>query len=67
VVIGTSSGGIDALRTQAATLPADFAPPICVVIHVAPHSPGIIHEIHGRAGNLPAFKATDGMPLTRGF
>ncbi len=67
MVIGTSSGGIDALRTLAAALPADFAPPICVVVHVAPHSPGIIHEILGRAGPLPAFKGADGMPLTRGF
>jgi len=63
VAIGTSSGGIDALRTLAADLPADFAPPICIVVHVAPHSPGIIHEILARSGNLPACKATDGMPL----
>ena len=38
VVIGASSGGIEALRNLVAELPGDFAAPICVVLHVAPES-----------------------------
>ena len=41
VVIGASSGGIEALRTIASALPADFAAPTCVVLHTAPQAPGI--------------------------
>src|SRR4051812_8620207 len=54
VVIGTSAGGLEALRTLAAALPADFPAPICIVMHIAPQSPGVLHEILGRAGPLPA-------------
>jgi two-component system, chemotaxis family, protein-glutamate methylesterase/glutaminase len=54
VVVGASAGGIDALRVLAAALPPDFAAPVCVVVHTAPQSPGILHEILARAGSLPA-------------
>ncbi len=54
VVIGTSAGGLEALRTLAAALPAEFAAPICVVMHTAPQSPGILPGILARAGQLPA-------------
>jgi two-component system chemotaxis response regulator CheB len=53
VVIGTSAGGLDALRSLAAALPADFPAAICIVMHTAPQSPGVLHEILGRAGVLP--------------
>lgn len=52
VVVGTSSGGVEALRTLAGGLPRDFPSPICVVIHTSPDSPGFIHEIVGRATAL---------------
>ena len=60
VVIGASAGGIDALRVIAAGLPADFPAPICVVLHTAPQSPGVLHEILSRAGPLPATNPADG-------
>jgi two-component system, chemotaxis family, protein-glutamate methylesterase/glutaminase len=59
VVIGASAGGIEALRTLVASLPADFAVPICVVLHTAPESPGVLDAILTRAGVLPATNATD--------
>lgn len=65
VVIGTSSGGIEALRTLMSSLPADFPAPICVVMHTSPQSPGILHEILGRAGKLPVYRAEPGMPIRR--
>ena len=52
MVVGTSSGGLDALRTLAGNLTADFPAPICAVIHTATDSPGLIHEIIGRVTSL---------------
>src|SRR5687767_8151066 len=66
VVIGTSAGGIDALRTIAAALPADFPAPIAVVMHSAPDSPGVLHEIIDRAGPLSALRARNGQRLEAG-
>ena len=40
VVIGASSGGIEALRQLIGGLPPDFPAPICVVLHTSPQSPG---------------------------
>jgi len=54
VVIGTSAGGLEALRTLVAALPVDFPAALCVVMHTAPQSPGVLHEILGRSGRLPA-------------
>jgi two-component system chemotaxis response regulator CheB len=53
VVIGTSAGGIEALRTLVAALPADFPAAIGIVLHMAPQSPDLLHEILDRAGPLP--------------
>jgi two-component system, chemotaxis family, protein-glutamate methylesterase/glutaminase len=58
VVIGTSAGGLEALRTIVTALPQDFPAPICVVMHMAPQSPGVLHEILGRSGKLPAVNVT---------
>jgi two-component system, chemotaxis family, protein-glutamate methylesterase/glutaminase len=66
VVIGASSGGIEALRTLAAGLPAEFPAPICVVMHVAPESPGLLAQILARAGALPAVNAHSGERVERG-
>jgi two-component system chemotaxis response regulator CheB len=66
VVIGTSSGGIEALSTLAAGLPKDLPAALCVVMHTAPDSPGILPAIIDRAGPLPAVAAEDGMRLDAG-
>jgi two-component system chemotaxis response regulator CheB len=66
VVIGESAGGIDALRIIAAALPAKFPAPVCVVLHTAPQSPGVLHEILSRAGPLPAMNATNGERIADG-
>ena len=58
VVIGTSAGGLDALRTIVAALPADFPVPIGIVMHTAPQSPGVLASILERAGPLPAICVT---------
>lgn len=60
VVIGASAGGIDAIRTIVAELPATFSAPICVVVHTSPQAPGILDQILDRAGPLPATAARNG-------
>jgi two-component system chemotaxis response regulator CheB len=54
VVIGTSAGGIEALRYLAGALPTDFPAPIFAVVHTSPESPGVLAAILERAGPLPA-------------
>src|SRR4051812_13963699 len=66
VVVGASAGGIEALRAVVAGLPPDFAAPICVVLHTAPQSPGVLDAILSRAGPLPATNARDQERLVPG-
>jgi len=60
IAIGASAGGLHALRAVLPALPADFAAPLCIVMHTAPDSPGLLHEILGRVSPLPV-----AMPKTR--
>lgn len=57
VVIGTSAGGVEALRTLVGALPSDFPGSIFIVMHTAPDSPGVLAQILDRAGALPAANA----------
>jgi two-component system, chemotaxis family, protein-glutamate methylesterase/glutaminase len=66
VVVGASAGGVEALRTIAAGLPADLAAPLLVVLHVPSHSTSHLPEILTRAGPLPAAHARDGQRLEPG-
>lgn len=59
IVIGTSAGGIEALKALAAALPRDLKAAVFVTLHVAPYSLGILPEIIERAGPLPAVNASD--------
>jgi two-component system chemotaxis response regulator CheB len=66
VVIGASAGGVEALRELVRGLPADFPAPIAVVLHTSPQSPGIVHEILARSGELPAVSPRNGELLKPG-
>jgi two-component system chemotaxis response regulator CheB len=66
VVIGTSAGGLEALRVIAGALPPDFDAPICIVMHVAPQASGLLHEILNRSGPLTAVSARNGERLQSG-
>lgn len=59
VVVGASSGGIDALKELAGGLPRDLRAAVFVTLHVAPYSLGILPEILERAGPLPVSNAKD--------
>lgn len=54
VVIGGSTGAIDALTDVFRQLPDDFAASIFVTVHVASEAPGYLPVILERSGPLPA-------------
>lgn len=66
VAVGASSGGIEALVTLVAALPATFPAPICIVQHIAAESPGVLPRVLGQAGSLPVEGAVNGRRLVAG-
>ena len=59
VVVGTSAGGVEALRALVGGLPADFPGSVFVVMHAASESPGVLAQILDRSGPLPAAHASN--------
>ncbi|MGF6367590.1 two-component system chemotaxis response regulator CheB [Paraburkholderia sp. RAU6.4a] len=59
IVIGTSSGGVDALRSLASQLPVDMPASIAVVLHIGAHG-SMLPALLNQAGPLPAKHAQDG-------
>lgn len=66
IVIGASSGGIEALSDVVAGLPEDFPAPVFVVVHVPPRSISILPDILNRAGPLTAAHAKDNEKIKSG-
>lgn len=66
IVIGTSAGGIEALRQLVGALPHDLQASIFVVLHTSPESPGLLADILDRYGNLAALTAKDGERIQKG-
>ncbi|HEU5442167.1 MAG TPA: chemotaxis protein CheB [Ktedonobacterales bacterium] len=60
VVVGASSGGIEALSLLMSTLPADLPAAVFVVQHVSPQWPSRLPQILSRQGSLPANHPDDG-------
>ena len=65
IVIGASSGGVEALRILAAGLPPDLPAAVFAVLHVG-NNPSILPEILARSGPLPALHPRDGAPIVNG-
>lgn len=65
VVIGTSTGGVDALRTLVGTLPAKFPAAVLVVMHVGHHD-SILPSLLAGSTRLPVRHARDGDVLEPG-
>jgi two-component system, chemotaxis family, protein-glutamate methylesterase/glutaminase len=65
-VVGGSSGALEPLQKIAAGLPRDFPAAICVVLHLAPDSPGLLPSILSKAGPLPACHPKDGEAIEPG-
>lgn len=65
IVIGTSAGGVTALRALAAALPADIPAPVCVVQHIGRHR-SELPRLLAHSGVLPATHADHGESLLDG-
>lgn len=66
VVLGTSAGGVEALRSLVSRLPADFPAALLAVLHLPPQVPSLLADILDRRGTLPVREATDGAILRAG-
>lgn len=60
VVVGASSGGLDAIAQLVCGLPADLGAAVLVVIHMAPTFPAGLAERLSRMGALEVADAVDG-------
>ncbi|MGV3773806.1 MAG: chemotaxis protein CheB [Verrucomicrobiales bacterium] len=59
VVIGASTGGIEALQKIVHDLPVNYQGTIFVVVHTSSSSPNVLHKILANAGKLPASTGKD--------
>src|SRR5215210_617041 len=66
VAVGASAGGVEALSSFVAGLPADLPASVLVVLHVSRDAPTVLDRILSRRGALPAQPAADGLELLPG-
>ncbi len=66
VVIGASAGAVEALLFLLPALPADFALPVMVVVHMPPGNRSILPEIFQAKCRLPVKEAEDKEPIRGG-
>jgi two-component system, chemotaxis family, protein-glutamate methylesterase/glutaminase len=66
IVIGASAGGVAALSTLVALLPADLPASVFVVLHIPPDSPSLLPTILSRDAALKVAHATQGEQIMPG-
>jgi two-component system, chemotaxis family, protein-glutamate methylesterase/glutaminase len=66
VAVAASAGGVEALSSFAASLPAEFSAAVLVVLHIPSGGRSALPKILSRVGKLPARHPADGEPLTPG-
>jgi two-component system chemotaxis response regulator CheB len=66
IVIGASAGGVEALQTLVAGLPAGLPASLFIVMHIPPTPPSALPKLLSRSGPLPAFHAAEGMMIEQG-
>jgi two-component system, chemotaxis family, protein-glutamate methylesterase/glutaminase len=66
IVVGTSAGGVEALRELVGALPRDLQASVFVVLHTSPDSPGLLVNILDHYGKLPALTPHDRERIQKG-
>jgi two-component system chemotaxis response regulator CheB len=66
IVLGASTGGVEALSTVASHLSPDLPAAVFVVVHIPPQATSVLPLILERSGPLPARHAIDGEPIEPG-
>jgi len=66
IVIGASTGGVEALCDLVAALPDKLPAAVCIVQHIGPNS-SVLPNLLRRLGPLPAVHAHDGQDLRAGM
>jgi two-component system, chemotaxis family, protein-glutamate methylesterase/glutaminase len=66
IVVGTSAGGLEALRGIVGALPEDLPAAILIVMHMSPQGPYLLPEILRKTSRLEIAKAVDGAPIEQG-
>ncbi len=66
IVVGASAGGVEAVSTLVADLPANLRAAVCVVVHLRPDAQSHLASILRRLTPLRVVTARHGMALARG-
>ena len=66
ITLGASAGGVQALMTLLAKLPADLPAIIGIVLHRSPHHETQLPTVLGRHAGLKVIEPADGEPLEHG-
>lgn len=66
IVVGASTGGVEALTQLMYALPDDLPASVFVVLHISPQATSHLPQILSRSGALRAIHPTDGAPIRPG-
>jgi two-component system, chemotaxis family, protein-glutamate methylesterase/glutaminase len=66
IVVGTSAGGVEALRAIARGLPGSLPAAVLIVMHTSPEGPYLLPDILRSVCSLGVAKAVDGAALEHG-
>ena len=66
VVIGASTGGIEALSRLIKDLPENLAASVFIVQHISPLSPGFLTSILSKAGKIKVVEAVNNAKIEKG-
>lgn len=66
IVMGASAGGVEAVSSILWTLPAGFAIPVVVVLHIPPDHPSLLASVFGAHCPIAVHEARDQEPLRPG-